>query len=96
MPAECERSEVSGLPGMRGFFFCFYDIDGNFNGWDGSFVLEPMMGVSIFWPAHSRAIVGGIPVSMISDRTLKNEDSTRSPNMVMKRAEHPARCDGDP
>src|SRR5512146_2051819 len=69
-------------------------IDRDFHCRNRSSVLEPVRGVPILRPAHSRAIVRSDSVSMVSDRSLQYVDGARSVLMVVKRADDAARLDG--
>lgn len=53
------------------------------------------MGIPILGPARSGPIFGGNSVSMVSDGSLEDEDSTRPPNMIVKWAEDSSRRNGD-
>src|SRR5215469_9048846 len=58
-----------------------------------SSVLKPVCGVLILGPAHSRPILRGYSISMISDRSLQYVDHARPVLMVVNRAEDPFRFD---
>jgi hypothetical protein len=57
-------------------------------------VLEPVCGVPVLWPAHSRPIVRSDSISMVSDRSLQYVDDAWSVLMVVNRAEDASRLDG--
>src|SRR5512135_2503444 len=52
-----------------------------------SSVLEPVQGVPVLGPAHSRPIVRSDSISMISDRSLQYVDSAWPVFVVMNRTE---------
>src|SRR5438046_6584890 len=59
-----------------------------------SSVLEPVYGVPILGPAHSRPIVRRDSISMIGYRSFQYVDGARSAFVVVKRAEDASRLDG--
>src|SRR6185437_10228908 len=69
-------------------------IDRDLHGRNRSSVLEPVCGVPVLGPAHSRAIVRSDSISMISDRSLQYVDGAWSVFMVVNRAEDAARLNG--
>ena len=54
-------------------------------------VLEPVDGVPVLGPAHTRPIVRRNPVPMVGDRSLQHLDGSRSALVVMDWAEHASR-----
>src|SRR5512139_3648346 len=59
-----------------------------------SSVLEPVCGVPVLGPAHSRPIVRSDSISMVSDRSLQDVDGAWSAFMVVNRAKDASRLDG--
>src|SRR5512139_2877830 len=59
-----------------------------------SSVLEPVCGVPVLGPAHSRPIVRGDAIPMVGDRPLQDVDGAWSAFMVVNRAEDAPRLDG--
>jgi len=59
-----------------------------------SSVLKPVCGVPILGPAHPRPIGRSDSISMVSDRSLQDEDDAWSVFMVVHRAEDASRLDG--
>src|SRR5262249_42941393 len=60
-----------------------------------SSVLEPVCGVPILRPAHSRAIVRSDSVPMVGDGSLQYVDDAWSALMVVKRAKNASRLDAE-
>jgi len=58
-------------------------------------VLEPVRGVPVLGPAHSRPIVRSHSISMVSDRSLQYVDDAWSASVVVNRTEDASRLDGD-
>jgi len=69
------------------------NVDRNFDRRYRSSVLEPVSGVSILGPAHSRSIVCRNAISMVSDRSLQYVDDPGSVFMVVSRAEDRSRLE---
>src|SRR6476619_6044686 len=69
-------------------------IDRDLHRRNRSSVLEPVGGVPILGPAHSRPIVRSDSISMVSDRSLQDIDGAWSVFIVVNRAEDASRLDG--
>ena len=72
------------------------DIDRDLHGGNRSSVLEPVCGVPVLGPAHSRPIVCRHAVAVVGDRPLENEHGARSVHMAVNRTEDASRLDGHP
>src|SRR6476661_1983611 len=70
------------------------DIDRDLHRRNHSSVLEPMKGAPVLWPAHSRSVVLGNPVSMVGDHPMQDVDSARPAMVVVNRAEDPPGLEG--
>jgi hypothetical protein len=94
-----ERIQLTRMSGptvlMSALSLLLHDyIDRDLHRRNRSLVLKPVCGVPILGPAHSRPIVGGDSISMVSDRSLQYEDGAWSVFMVVNRAEDASGLDG--
>src|SRR4051794_19125983 len=80
------------ISGLSSFFAD--DIDRDLNRRARSPVLEPVRGVPVLGPAHSRPIVRGDPVAMVSDRSLQYVDDAWSVFVIVNRTEDASGLDG--
>src|SRR5512139_3625681 len=83
LPQEWDRAcQMSGLG-----LLLPDDVDRDLHGRNRSSVLEPVDGVPVLGPAHSRAIVRRDTVSMVRDRPLQDVDGAWPVFVVVNRAE---------
>ena len=76
---------ISGLPDQ---------VNRDLHRRDRSPVLQPVQGIPVLRPAHSRTIIGGNSIAMVRDRPLQDVDNTRSVLVVMQRTKNAAGFDG--
>src|SRR5437764_13709499 len=71
------------------------DVDRELHRRNSSSVLEPVSGIPILGPAHSRPIVGGRALPVVSDRALQYVDDPRSILVVVHRTESGSRLESE-
>jgi hypothetical protein len=80
----CEPSPSRPVRSASGLSLVLPDyVDRDLDRRDRSSVLEPVCGVPILGPAHSRPIIRGDSISMVSDRSLQHVDDAWSAFMVV-------------